>query len=586
MIPINLLPIDLPIAYDPSRGDESYFYNNVTKHLIKDVITIMNNGIPIDLDRVDKLNTVVSNVLDVVASKLASNRLIEEFNASVYPKRFEALKEEQDSKKRPLEYYIKEYNGTIPHRTAVVNYYLSVIGKKPKDKWTIKDLKGLNIMLNDNVIKDIIDGNVDKKLAESGMLDLAKQKLDIYNKSIDNKTIDKSNDLLPPFNPASSKQKIEFFEWLSIEAINVTDSGLPSWNRKSIEMLLNTTTDEDLKEVLQLFIDHSFSAIIKNNFIEAFKRYTIDGVLYGNVKLFGAKTFRLTSNAPNLLNMPSSGSIYAKPLKECFVAPKGYVVVAIDLDQLEDRVVANISKDSGKCGIFLDGIDSHIYNSLGYYKDEYSKLMELTDNLKEDAIKAKELMDNGNKQIKELRQRGKAVTFKLSYGGYPDVDKGGVITQEIFDTYHDELYPGLTKLREEYILPQVKARGYTHLGLGCRLYSGDIDKDSRTIWNANSQFWSIITLLTINKLHSLIEDRDIRVIATIYDSIYMIVKEDVETIHWLNNTIVPIITTPIFKNEIVHNTATIEVGRDWANLIEVENEASRDTIKNILKELE
>jgi DNA polymerase I-like protein with 3'-5' exonuclease and polymerase domains len=599
--PIDLLPIDHPINYDPSEEDLAYFYENVVKYLIPDIVRIMNNGIPIDLRKIKTLESTVDNVLANVATKLASNKVIQDFQAFVYPKKFKALKKELEAKKRSVSYYLKEYKNTVSNRTWVVNTYLTSKNSPHagKDKWTVKDLKGLNILLQDSVIESIIEDKAPKEILDAGMMAMAKAKLELYNKSIDTKIAEKGTKekLLPPFNPASNKQKKELFEWLGINALRVSkNTGEPSWDREAIEELLETTdkSNTDLIEVLQLFVDYSFSAIIKTNFIESFKKYTIEGVLYGNLKLFGAKSFRLTSSSPNLLNMPSTTSIYAKPLKKCFIAPEGYVILTADYNALEDRVIANLSGDENKTAIFQEGLDGHSLAATYYFRSEVEKLIgfEITDH-KTASRALKRKVDEKNQEAKTLRHEGKPVTFGLSYGAYPQkvANTIGCTLEEaesIANAYHNEMFPGITSFRE-IVTEAAQAKGYTHLGLGCRLYTSDIGKEVRTVFNANSQFWSILTLLTINKMHTLIDNAgyadDIKCISTIYDSIYFIVKEDAEIIKWLNDNLITTMCVDYLKDQVIPNTAESEIGRNWAELVEIPNKASVEDIEKTLKEL-
>lgn len=592
MRPYELLPIKSPHEEDPCP---EYFYNNVAKPITNDLIRIMNNGITMDQEAVDNLKTTVTKVLDTVEKTLVNNSIIKDFQKKQYPIKFAEYEKEIMSSCRDVDFYIKPYKPeNIVHRTYVVNEILKSNGVKNliKDKWSIADIKKLYTYIELDLLAHVISKSLSNKhpIVIKAMKNLAINKMKIWNKVRIDKvaSIDKDT-ILPPFSPASSKQKQELFSYLGFESPNKSKTtGNDSWDRAAIEELYHTTDDETLKELLQAFIDHSFSAIIRNNFLESFDKFTIGGKLHGNIKNFGAKSYRLTSNSPNLLNMPSTASIYAKPLKKCFIAPEGWLVWAIDYSALEERVLASLSKDTNKCNIFLKGLDSHCFNALGYFKEEISKHIKLTGDLTIDAKTFKNAIDAGNKELKAIRQKSKPINFKLNYQGMTDSTKGGQITPEIYDAYHNKLYKQVGEFRDDMITT-CKKQGYIHLGLGCRLYSDDVDRDYRTLFNAyGGQFWSILTLIAINELHYQMGNRDdILINATIYDSIYGIVKADAKSVKWLNDTLVPIMETDFIQDQIVKNEADLCIGTNWANVedTELKHNESIETIQKIINKL-
>lgn len=589
MRPIEHLPMPFPADFDPGPA---FFSENFVKPFVPDMIQMMSTGIKIDQAAVEDLRVTVTEVLASVEKRLADSPVIAKYQESCLPAAQKRHYEESTQSIRTVKDYIKVFKSTdIVHRTWVVNTHLIRRGKPndQREKWTIAEVKKYNIFLKSPLLQGIIDK---KPLSQNssvveGMKALAEYKLELWNRP----RYEKANTpvTLSPFNPGSHKQVAGLFKMLEIEPLEFSDkTGEASWPRKAVEKIQKQTEDPDLLVVLGAMIDHSYSAIIQSNFLKAFDTFTIDGVLYGNVKLFGAKSFRLTSNSPNMLNAPSTGSIYAKPLKRCFVAPEGYVIYTADLSALEDRVIANLSDDTSKKNVFLEGLDGHSLNACGYFPDKVSEIIGEADNAVQQVKNFMAEVDKENPLVIAIRQASKGPTFKLAYGGFPDAHKGGVITQEIFDNYHNVLYPGITDYRENYVLTTAEEQGYIHLGLGCRIYTDNPSNDIRTLHNATVQFWSILTLIAINEMNHRIREagfeEHIQIQSSIYDSIYVQVVKDPEIIKWLDDNMIEVMTTQYLEHEVIHNEASGEIGPNWAELHKIPNNSSVEKITEVLGE--
>jgi len=139
------------------------------------------------------------------------------------------------------------------------------------------------------------------------------------------KKVKSLDDIEVIFNPGSNKHKsVLFYQVMNLPVIDTTDSGDPSCSGKTIKKLLNHVQYEHEKELLQAFIDYLDSDKVLGTFIKAFQEFEFTRFntswLNGNQKLGGTLSGRLSSNDPNLANLPSN-SRFAKPIKSCFVAP-------------------------------------------------------------------------------------------------------------------------------------------------------------------------------------------------------------------------------------------------------------------------
>lgn len=582
--PWELLPLPHPKDFDP--GPE-YFYENFVHPMIPDMIRLMDTGLNIDQSAVSKLRTTVTDVLDSVTKRIGSNPVIRKRLSQVV----KVQKKEAQESLRDVEFYLLPFNPTSAlHRTWVINTQLIAIGHEDKvaDNWLLAPLKKLNATINDPyILRFLLKVEMSNhEVTLAGMRALAEYKLGIYNKP---RLI--AGNAMPVFNPGSAKQKQELFSMLGMESpIKSKTTGEGSWSREIVEEFLEVEGEGDLKEVLQAFVDHSFSAIIESNFLKAFDTFTVDGVLRGNIRLLGAKSARPTSNAPNLFNMPSTKSVYAKPLKKCFKAPEGKLVIQADFSSLEDVVLANLTLDPGKLAIQKDKtLDAHCYNALAYFQDAIEAEIGTEGDYKDKVRRFKKSVKSGNVVLSDIRQNSKGCTFKLAYLGFPDAEKGGAITQEIYDNYHNKLYPGVKDYLQDYVIPTVHNQGYMHLGLGFRMYTDNIDQKFRTVFNANFQFWSILTLIAVNEMNLRIAEAgledDIQICGTIYDSIYANITPTAEIVNWYNVNLVEVGKKDFLEVQEIPNVLTCGIGRNWAEEVALDPDASIEDIQQVLDKL-
>lgn len=218
------------------------------------------------------------------------------------------------------------------------------------------------------------------------------------------------------FNPNSGIQiKKLLYDLIKLPVINLTESKQPATDGDTLKALLNHTTDKDVLDLLQALIDYSAVEKILSAFIPTFKKATpaSDGrrYIYGNFNLGGTVSGRLSSSKPNLQQIPATGSKYAKLIKSCFQAPKGWLWVGLDYASLEDHISALVTKDPNKLKVYTDEYDGHCLRAYSYWKN---------------------LMPDITAQLDEIHKEGKV--YKITY------DDGSV-------EYLNEHNPKLIKLR-------------------------------------------------------------------------------------------------------------------------------------------
>lgn len=187
----------------------------------------------------------------------------------------------------------------------------------------------------------------------------------------------------------------------------------------------------------------------------------------------GTVTGRLSSSNPNAQQLPRpDNDEYG--VRECFVAPYGYTMIACDYSGQENCVLAHVSQDPKLRTMLANGYDLH----LAVAKD----FMNL--DIPEECLNKKHPEYNKYKnKFKEERTHAKTITFGLAYGksAYGFAQDFGITKEEgqkILDDYF-ERFPGVKRAIER-THEQVNQQGYVTQHFGRKRRFKKISKDGWT----------------------------------------------------------------------------------------------------------
>lgn len=158
-----------------------------------------------------------------------------------------------------------------------------------------------------------------------------------------------------PFNLNSPKQIQEIlFDQLKLPIIKKTPGGVPSTDEDTLQKL---ALDYPLPQIL---LNYRSLAKLKSTYTDKLPRMVDSktGRVHTNYAQAVAVTGRLTSNEPNLQNIPVR-TAEGRRIREAFIAPSGHSIISADYSQIELRIMAHIAQDAGLLRAFAAGEDIH-----------------------------------------------------------------------------------------------------------------------------------------------------------------------------------------------------------------------------------
>ncbi|MCB9081064.1 MAG: DNA polymerase I [Lewinellaceae bacterium] len=257
------------------------------------------------------------------------------------------------------------------------------------------------------------------------------------------------------FNIASPKQ---------VGEILFDQMGIP-YRWKKTKTGQYSTNEEKLAELAPEFplvdeiLKHRGLNKLKSTYVDALPRMVNPrtGRVHSSFNQALTATGRLSSNNPNLQNIPIRTPEGAKVRKAFIPRDENHVLLAADYSQIELRLIAEISGDEAMLEAFLANQDIHSATAARVFGTPYDEV------------------------TREQRYRAKTVNFSIIYGaGSTNLSRQLGISRtearDLIEAYFKQ-YQGLKRYMEE-IVEEARTKGYVTTLMGRRRYLRDIHSKS------------------------------------------------------------------------------------------------------------
>ncbi len=258
------------------------------------------------------------------------------------------------------------------------------------------------------------------------------------------------------FNLSSPKQLgAILFEQQKLPVIKKTPTGTPS---TAEEVLQELALDYPLPKVL---MEYRGLAKLKSTYTDKLPQVINPrtGRIHTSYHQAVAATGRLSSQDPNLQNIPIKTE-EGRRIRQAFIAPEGYQLVAADYSQIELRIMAHLSDDAGLLSAFEKGLDVHRATAAEVFGCSLESV------------------------TPEMRRSAKAINFGLIYGMSAfglakQLHLGRNEAQQYIDRYF-ERYPGVQRYMNN-IRALAHEQGYVETLFGRRLYLPEINAKNKNL---------------------------------------------------------------------------------------------------------